>query len=45
MYAVLTGDHYLLNEDGTDYAIFDNAKAAEELALDFYDMEAEVVAL
>ncbi len=44
-YAVLIGEHYLLNESGTDYAVFNNRTDAEELALDFADHDAEVVAL
>lgn len=45
-YAVLlNGTHYLLNEDGATYAIYDTEEKAEELALDYSDMDAEVIAL
>jgi hypothetical protein len=44
-YAVLVNeDFYLLTKDGADYATFDTAEEAEELALDYSDMDAEVIA-
>jgi hypothetical protein len=45
-FAVLVNeDFYLLTEDGTAYATFNTKEEAEGLALDFSDMDAEVVAL
>jgi hypothetical protein len=45
-YAVLVNeDFYLLTEDGADYATFNTREEAENLALDFSDMDAEVIAL
>lgn len=45
-YAVLVNeDFYLLTEDGADYATFNTIEEAENLALDFSDMDAEVIAL
>jgi hypothetical protein len=45
-YAVLVNeDFYLLTEDGANYATFDTIEEAENLALDFNDMDAEVVTL
>ncbi|MFJ7855284.1 hypothetical protein ACIQX3_21335 [Peribacillus frigoritolerans] len=41
---LLNGTHYLLREDGA-YAIYDTEEKAEELALDYSDMDAEVIAL
>jgi hypothetical protein len=44
-YAVLVNeDFYLLTEDGTTYATFDTVDEAEELALDYSDLSAEVIA-
>ena len=45
-YAVLVNEnYYLLTEDGANYATFNTREEAENLALDFSDMDAEVVAL
>jgi hypothetical protein len=45
-YAVLVNeDFYLLTEDGASYATFDTIEQAENLALDFSDMGAEVITL
>lgn len=45
-YAVLVNEEfYLLTEDGATYATFDTIDKAEELALDYNDMDAEVIAL
>jgi hypothetical protein len=45
-YAVLVNEEfYLLTDDGATYATFDTIDAAEELALDYSDMDAEVIAL
>jgi hypothetical protein len=45
-YAVLVNeDFYLLTEDGATYATFDTLEEAENLALDFSDMDAEVITL
>jgi hypothetical protein len=44
-YAVLVNDDfYLLTEDGATYETFDTVDEAEELALDYSDMDAEVIA-
>jgi hypothetical protein len=44
-YGVLVNEEfYLLTEDGATYATFDTADEAEELALDYSDMDAEVIA-
>jgi hypothetical protein len=45
-FAVLVNDaFYLLTKDGANYATFDTKEEAEDLALDFSDMDAEVIAL
>lgn len=45
-YAVLVNeDFYLLTENGASYAIFNTREEAENLALDFSDMGAEVITL
>jgi hypothetical protein len=45
-YAVLVNEnYYLLTEDGANYATFNTREEAENLALDFSDMNAEVIAL
>jgi hypothetical protein len=45
-YAVLVNEEfYLLTEDGTTYATFNTKEEAEDLTLDFSDMDSEVVAL
>lgn len=45
-YAVLVNEEfYLLTENGATYASFDTREEAENLALDFSDMDAEVIAL
>jgi hypothetical protein len=45
-YAVLVNEnYYLLTEDGANYATFNTREEAENLALDFSDMDAEVIAL
>jgi hypothetical protein len=45
-FAVLVNeDFYLLTEDGTNYATFDTFEGAEELALDYADLDAEVITL
>jgi hypothetical protein len=45
-YAVLVNEYfYLLTGDGAGYATFDTIEEAESLALDFSDMDAEVIAL
>ena len=45
-YAVLVNEnYYLLTEDGANYAMFDTLEDAENLALDFSDLDAEVVTL
>jgi hypothetical protein len=45
-YAVLVNEEfYLLTEDGTAYATFSTIEEAEDLALDFSDMDAEIVTL
>jgi hypothetical protein len=45
-YAVLVNeDFYLLTEDGAEYATFNTKEEAEDLALDFSDMDSEVVTL
>jgi hypothetical protein len=45
-YAVLVNEnYYLLTEDGANYATFSTREEAENLALDFSDMDAEVIAL
>lgn len=45
-YAVLVNEEfYLLTEDGASYATFNAREEAENLALDFSDMDAEVIAL
>jgi hypothetical protein len=44
-FAVLVNEEfYLLTEDGAAYATFNTREEAEELALDFSDADAEVVA-
>jgi hypothetical protein len=44
-YGVLVNeDFYLLTEDGATYATFDTFEDAEELALDYSDLNAEVIA-
>jgi hypothetical protein len=44
-YAVLVNEeYYLLTEDGATYATFDTVDEAEELALDYSDLNAEVIA-
>jgi hypothetical protein len=44
-YGVLVNeDLYLLTEDGATYAAFDTVDEAEELALDYNDLNAEVIA-
>jgi hypothetical protein len=44
-YGVLVNEEfYLLTEDNAIYATFDTAEEAEELALDYSDMDAEVIA-
>jgi hypothetical protein len=45
-YAVLVNEnYYLLTEDGANYATFNTREEAENLALDFSDMDAEIIAL
>jgi hypothetical protein len=45
-YAVLVNeDFYLLTEDGASYVTFNTEEEAESLALDFSDMDAEVIKL
>jgi hypothetical protein len=45
-YVVLVNeDFYLLTEDGATYATFDTIEEAENLALDFSDVDAEVITL
>jgi hypothetical protein len=45
-YAVLVNEsYYLLTEDGANYATFNTREEAENLALDFSDMDVEVIAL
>jgi hypothetical protein len=45
-YAVLVNEnYYLLTEDGANYATFDTREEAEDLAFDFSDMDAEVIAI
>jgi hypothetical protein len=45
-FAVLVNeDFYLLTEDGANYATFDTAEEAEEIALDHSDLDAEVITL
>jgi hypothetical protein len=45
-YAVLVNEnYYLLTEDGANYATLNTREEAENLALDFSDMDAEVIAL
>lgn len=45
-FAVLVNEeYYLLTEDGATYATFNDKEEAEELALDYSDMDAEVIAL
>jgi hypothetical protein len=45
-YAVLVNEnYYLLTEDGANYATFNTREEAENSALDFSDMDAEVIAL
>jgi hypothetical protein len=44
-YAVLVNEeYYLLTKDGADYATFNTYDEAEELALDYSDLDAEVIA-
>jgi hypothetical protein len=44
-YGVLVNEeYYLLTKDGATYATFDTAEEAEDLALDYSDMDAEVIA-
>jgi hypothetical protein len=44
-YGVLINEeYYLLTKDGADYATFDTEDEAEDLALDYSDMDAEVIA-
>ncbi|WP_162878759.1 hypothetical protein [Peribacillus butanolivorans] len=45
-YAILVNqNYYLLTEDGATYATFNDKEMAEELALDYNDMDAEVIAI
>jgi hypothetical protein len=45
-FAVLVNEEfYLLTEDGKGYATFNTREEAEGLALDFSDMDAEVITL
>jgi hypothetical protein len=45
-YAVLVNEEfYLLTEDGASYATFNTREEAENLALDFSDVDAEVIAM
>jgi hypothetical protein len=45
-YSVLVNEnYYLLTEDGANYATFNTREEAENLALDFSDMDVEVIAL
>jgi hypothetical protein len=45
-YAVLVNEnYYLLTKDGANYATFSTREEAENLALDFSDMDAEVIAI
>jgi hypothetical protein len=45
-YAVLVNEnYYLLTEDGANYATFNTREEAENLALDFSDLDAEVIAI
>jgi hypothetical protein len=43
-YAVLVNEeYYLLTKDGATYATFNTIEEAEELALDYTDLNAEVI--
>jgi hypothetical protein len=43
-YAVLVNEeYYLLTKDGANYATFNTIEEAEELALDYNDLNAEVI--
>jgi hypothetical protein len=43
-YAVLVNEeYYLLTEDSANYATFNTIEEAEELALDYNDLNAEVI--
>jgi hypothetical protein len=44
-YGVLVNEeYYLLTKNGADYATFNTIEEAEDLALDYSDMDAEVIA-
>jgi hypothetical protein len=44
-YGVLVNEeYYLLTKDGANYATFSTIEEAEDLALDYSDMDTEVIA-